>query len=181
MLNQFAHFRRTLLNREGLWDIRRFRDLWTIAGNGVGGGSLVYANVTVSPDNEVLDSWPGFYGGPNSSNLKTEFDQARAFIGVNKIVTKQAGLGTWNTQSGSYQPANRDFLLDRTRVFEDACAAVQSSSPSLKLNFEYADLSITELPGNALTPPPGPGPTPNYCERQGRCVLGCLPGARHTL
>src|SRR5436190_16377446 len=38
---------------------------------------------------------------------------------------------------------------------------------------------------NDLTPEPGPfdpaGQPKNYCERQGRCIIGCLPGARHTL
>ena len=29
----------------------------TIAGSGVGGGSLVYTNVTEEPDESVLDSW----------------------------------------------------------------------------------------------------------------------------
>lgn len=28
---------------------------------------------------------------------------------------------------------------------------------------------------------PRPGARPKYCERQGRCILGCLPGARHPL
>ena len=38
---------------------------------------------------------------------------------------------------------------------------------------------------NDINPEPGPfdpaGAPKNYCERQGRCIIGCLPGARHTL
>src|SRR3989442_10293774 len=38
---------------------------------------------------------------------------------------------------------------------------------------------------NDITPEPTPfdpkGAPANYCERQGRCIVGCLPGARHTL
>lgn len=38
---------------------------------------------------------------------------------------------------------------------------------------------------NDVNPEPGPfdpaGAPKNYCERQGRCIIGCLPGARHTL
>src|SRR3989442_6541481 len=38
---------------------------------------------------------------------------------------------------------------------------------------------------NDITPEPTPfdpkGAPKNYCERQGRCNVGCLPGARHTL
>src|SRR6266480_1926931 len=38
---------------------------------------------------------------------------------------------------------------------------------------------------NDINPEPTPfdpaGQPKNYCERQGRCIVGCLPGARHTL
>src|SRR5207249_1545444 len=38
------------------------------------------------------------------------------------------------------------------------------------------------VPGNHPPDPSGAFPkSVNYCERQGRCTLGCLPGARHTL
>ena len=39
------------------------------------------------------------------------------------------------------------------------------------------DSAINDLPAEG-TPL---GQPYNYCERQGRCILGCLPGARHTL
>src|SRR5262245_9029165 len=46
------------------------------------------------------------------------------------------------------------------------------------------DLSLTEYSdgNNATTDPAGGSDTVHtFCERQGRCMLGCLPAARHTL
>ena len=78
-------------------------------------------------------------------------------------------------------------LIDRARVFQTAIS-------SLTPNYGTVDLSINEL-DFALPPvrlskgeqeaaqrqkalrPPGT----NYCERHGRCNIGCLPGAGQTL
>jgi len=47
-------------------------------------------------------------------------------------------------------------------------------------DFGTVDSAINDLPpGNE--PYDGKGKPTNYCERQGRCNVGCLPGARHTL
>ena len=42
------------------------------------------------------------------------------------------------------------------------------------------DSSINDLPIGSDPYHPN-GAAKNYCERQGRCNVGCLPGARHTL
>jgi cholesterol oxidase len=47
------------LNPEGLLDIRRYRDVWTVGAAGVGGGSLAYANVLLRAPAEIFqDGWP---------------------------------------------------------------------------------------------------------------------------
>lgn len=87
-------------------------------------------------------------------------------------------------------PINR-LWLDRARVF-------QTAMHQLTPDHGAVDLAINDLtpenspsdkgqpPTNYPVPEPQPGqanpPQPkNYCERQGRCNVGCLPGARHTL
>jgi choline dehydrogenase-like flavoprotein len=87
-------------------------------------------------------------------------------------------------------PINR-LWIDRARVF-------QTAMHQLTPDYGAVDLSINDLtPENApsgagkppvnypIPEPPGGGAKPpqpkNYCERQGRCNVGCLPGARHTL
>ena len=43
------------MDRRGLYDYRISSKVHTIAGSGVGGGSLVYTNVTEEPDESVID------------------------------------------------------------------------------------------------------------------------------
>jgi cholesterol oxidase len=58
-------------------------------------------------------------------------------------------------------------------VFQTAVSQITADYGSL-------DSAINDLPAEPLPFNPGGSPT-NYCERQGRCVLGCLPDARQTL
>src|SRR3954453_19530547 len=47
------------LNPEGLFDVRMMRDVSVITAAGVGGGSLVYANVQLRAPADVFDrDWP---------------------------------------------------------------------------------------------------------------------------
>jgi choline dehydrogenase-like flavoprotein len=78
--------------------------------------------------------------------------------------------------------------LDRARVF-------QTASKDLTTDYGAVDLAINDLTpedsmlgvdSNGVPNDNLPHDFPleksvNYCERQGRCNVGCLPGARHTL
>src|SRR5262249_796383 len=69
------------------------------------------------------------------------------------------------------------LLLDRSRALRDAAAAV-SKQFSIQMPWTPLDLSITEYVHGADAEADG---IHTFCERQGRCILGCLPQARHTL
>lgn len=45
-------------NKNGLYDFRTMQNINIISGSGVGGGSLVYFNVTERPNQEVYRDWP---------------------------------------------------------------------------------------------------------------------------
>ncbi len=45
----------------GLFDIRLMSGVGVVAAAGVGGGSLVYANIHIRPDAQVFDGWPAPY------------------------------------------------------------------------------------------------------------------------
>jgi choline dehydrogenase-like flavoprotein len=88
-------------------------------------------------------------------------------------------------------PINR-LWLDRARVFQTAMHQLTPDHGAVDLAIndltpENTPTGKGELPTNYPIPEPRPGdPNPpaepkNYCERQGRCNVGCLPGARHTL
>ncbi len=192
-----------LINKTGLYDYRQIAgNMHVLAASGVGGGSLIYSNVTLEPPGSVYKDWPTERNPPS---LNKYFDKARNFIGVNKITTV-SGLGPKNSK------------LDKSRVFQEAARNVSQKRATVT-NFDPSDpdfgfavpLSITDVPAGIFDnivseiqsniPPLIPADlTPqsimqavpelgkytdkvqqNVCQRQGRCVLGCLPGARHTL
>jgi len=212
-----------IADRNGVYDYRALGNVHIIAASGVGGGSLVYANATEKPDDVIFDKWKTELGlDIDSIVLKSYFNAARAFIGVNSITTT-APLGT--------------FKLPRTQVFQDAAKKLKErwgdiitneqreKDPNKPNVVEYdfdADLSIADIPQkkdiDSLFHTVGQRNTPdgkiipatyqtvlediqkdsgkqiqiaeflrkysveaNVCERQGRCVVGCIPGARHTL
>lgn len=213
-------------NEDGLYDLVTFgkRGLFGLAMNdgvsimrasGVGGGSLVYSNVTIGPPDFVLEDprWPMtekwskperdeyFQLARDAIGLSVMFglqkrDAARdpdvpappppkpANTGLSNIVTRSAGLNPeWRnppTHSGLKQlgPAKypdaqaerrqEDVWVDRARIF-------QLQMSKLTSDYGTVDSSINDKPIGA------DGHPKNYCERQGRCNVGCLPGARHTL
>jgi choline dehydrogenase-like flavoprotein len=227
----FSRCRRYPKNPDGLYDLTNFgrkgllglglsqNDGVTILrASGVGGGSLVYANVTIQPPDLIFDDerWPLTWDPPTRNSY---YDLARDAIGfgvlfalhkravardpslastptppavntgLSNIATRSARLDPrWkvepdpNNQRGVKRidpahstPTDNDNTLwiDRARVF-------QTQMGSLTGDYGTVDSSI-----NDINPEPGPfdpvGQPKNYCERQGRCIIGCLPGARHTL
>lgn len=75
--------------------------------------------------------------------------------------------------NGVPQDPDHVLWLDRARVF-------QSAMRDLTSDFGAVDLAINDL-ASEPNPFQTNGKPKNYCERQGRCNIGCLPGARHTL
>jgi cholesterol oxidase len=74
--------------------------------------------------------------------------------------------------------ANKGYLLlDRSRALRDAATAV-SKQLGIQMPWSALNLSITEYVHGAGAEADG---VHTFCERQGRCMLGCLPQARLTL
>jgi cholesterol oxidase len=161
---------RILGHHEGLYQYSRFDKVDVLTASGVGGGSLIYSNATLQPEAEVLARIGLKLGDPE---YQAALKWMRDFRGVlNKVVTKIP-------LPASRDPENlgdEDFLLlDRSRALRDAAAKVDASAPWRALDLAIADYHEA-----------GDGNTDvknrhTFCERQGRCVFGCLPGARHTL
>jgi hypothetical protein len=78
-------------NRLGLLDYRISTKVHTLTASGVGGGSLIYTNVTEEPLENVIDAWDSNLNiGITYANLAPFFQMARGFLGVNKIVTNSS-------------------------------------------------------------------------------------------
>lgn len=202
-----------VVDRRALYDFRISSKVHTLAASGVGGGSLVYTNVTEKPDDSVIDRWDTQLNlGINHNTLSDHFEMAKGFIGVNKIPTTTA---------------NGAVKLPKTKCFQDAAEKIRQESPGIvknEITFDPAnpnqgpfvedlyavDLSISDIPyrkdektifkkgGDLYTTVLSAIDTnaqvqqdvaiflkkyfteTNVCERQGRCAIGCIPGARHT-
>jgi hypothetical protein len=160
---------------QGVYDFKQLRNVNIIAGSGVGGGSLVYFNITERAERIVYQDWPTEHDG-NNTPLDMFYPFAEKFIGVNSIATT-SGLGG--------QP------LLKTDVFQNAAKQI-SSNKIMNLHDMNAKLSITDISTDVFNTAGGRPDQQdvekytsvvekNICERQGRCGLGCIPDARHTL
>lgn len=176
--------------------------------SGVGGGSLVYSNITVRPPETLFQDprWPGVWS-TNKAERDRLYALARNAIGysvqyaleaskpnadpavlrstqvntgLSKIVTRSARLKpSWNQNFQIIVPTNSPpvdphpaELIDRARVFQVAASQMGADS------WGAVDLAINDIAPDGM---PEKLRGRNYCERQGRCNVGCLPGARHTL
>lgn len=169
------------LSKMGLYDYKVLGNVHVLASSAVGGGSMIYSNVTLEPHKSIYKDWP-----TQSAVKKLEdyFDIARQFIGVNKIPTT-AGLST--------------NLLEKSKALKEAGQALIDGGNTDIINtkveggktvLDFAvDLSITDVPAGLFN---GPNPPSNdelmrllskqnnVCQRQGRCNIGCIPASRHT-
>lgn len=192
---------RTINRVKGVYDYRSMKNVSVLSASGVGGGSLIYFNLTTRPDPSAYGDWAiqtdndrpldkkysyrEVYGDaaakerfdePSSADSETldYFDVAKNFIGVNKITTT-AALGR--------------FKLGKTKVFQDAAAKVDLSSADLMNRGHLdAELSITDVSAGtfgAHVPSKAESirlsAQTNICQREGRCGLGCISEARHTM
>jgi hypothetical protein len=181
LFNVFGNSR-PINNIKGVYDYTAMKNVHVITASGVGGGSLVYTNVTEEPEECVYKDWPTQNDGkipliPSSKDTHETkyFDMANKFIGVNSITTT-AGIGR--------------FKLPRAKVFQKAAKSSKVNKNLMNTNSLDAKLSITDIPQELFDKDHGHPTTEeidkfskeaNVCQRQGRCVLGCIPGARHTL
>ncbi len=203
----------TAFGKKGFLGIRAESDgVMILHASGVGGGSLVYSNITIQPPDVVFDDprWPGWTR--EKQIRETYFNLARQAIGFGVVYAREAqanptpdpglkaygGLHNIATRSARLAPHFEEvddagtgqkvrrlstahpttdprnaLWIDRARVFQTAAA-------ELGLDHGNVDSSINDLPLGSEPFDPGNAPA-NYCERQGRCNVGCLPGARHTL
>ncbi|MFI5096681.1 MAG: GMC oxidoreductase [Candidatus Acidiferrales bacterium] len=80
------HIRRLIERGEeshGIFDVRNFQHMDAVVGAGLGGGSLIYANVFMIPPDEVFDErWPG---SCKKSNLLPYYAVAKEVLGSRPI------------------------------------------------------------------------------------------------
>lgn len=244
-IDTITRCRRRKGNEDGLYDLQRLgtTGLWSLIrpandgvsilrACGVGGGSLVYSNITIHPPELIFtdERWRAVTWSPRDRD--EYFELAREAIGrgvlfalhnrdkkppqaapvntgLSNIVSRTAGLDPhWIVEADALNPtrgrkridvdrparsrqgqlppgdAGRDpgnlLWLDRARVFQSAVQQLVQQGVADEVG--AVDLAINDYdPADPSNQYDKDGNAKNYCERQGRCNVGCLPGARHTL
>ncbi|MGN6187895.1 MAG: GMC oxidoreductase [Conexibacter sp.] len=207
--NEDGLYELTMFGKRGLFGaLRRNDGVSILRASGVGGGSLVYANVTIQPPDVVLDD-PRWALEWRKEERESDYALARDAIGkgvlwaldqrdpevpteekagpvntgLSRIATRTAGIDPRFARGADggkridpAQSAWNALWIDRARVFQTAIAATRLTDQYGTCESSINDVDVPGNPHlNALHEPQ------NYCERQGRCIIGCLPGARHTL
>lgn len=253
-VNIFTRIFKRFRNEDGLFDLTRFGTrgflglfggksdgVTVIRASGVGGGSLVYSNITIAPPDFIFDDKRWVTSWDKATRQKY-YDLARHAIGysvvsmlgarrakripllgdltdlskeekeaivdtmvntgLSNIVTRTARLDpNFKPPAANDMPGLKQISIDESdldknppekqnRLWLDRARVFQTAVHGLTRDYGAVDLSINDLtPENAPLGPTLPPPNypvdgskaKNYCERQSRCNVGCLPGARHTL
>jgi cholesterol oxidase len=174
--------------RVPLYRYSRFEDVDVVSAIGVGGGSLIYSNVSLEPYFDgtkypIVDGWP-------MTLDKAAFDGAKRWMRDQRspggpgagaaaaiVTTVPVDKSLHGDPLKDLSAKGLEYLyLPRSNAFRRACQKV-TGSWTVNKQWEPLDLQVFEhdvTPQSVLA-------GQRTCERQGRCFLGCLPGARHTL
>jgi cholesterol oxidase len=148
----------------GMYGIQRIdavRDTMIVAGAGVGGGSLVYANTLYEP-------LPAFYNDPQwshitdwKSELSPYYDQAKRMLGVVENPVRTPADDVMEKVAGEMGVAE---------TFHPTPVGVFFGGPG-------------QAPGEEVADPffGGAGPTRRTCLNCGECMSGCRHNAKNTL
>lgn len=146
-----------LLGFRGLFQLRPFRHVQVLAGAGVGGGSLTYANTLPIPRSGFFESPAWAHLAPWEEQLMPHYQTARRMLGA----------------------APTDFLTPADEILE--AVARDRGTPEA---FEKPHVAVyTGEPGRTVPDPyfEGAGPPRTGCIRCGACMTGCRYGAKNTL
>ncbi|MFE4535030.1 GMC oxidoreductase [Streptomyces scopuliridis] len=155
----------------GLYGIQRVHllgNVMVLAGAGVGGGSLNYANTLYVPPAAFFDDpqWAAITDW--RQELKPYYDQARRMLGVR--------LNPTMTPSDVHLKAAAE-AMGVGESFHPAPVGVFFGDG------QDADGTARARPGEAVDDPyfGGAGPSRNACRECGECMTGCRHGAKNTL
>jgi cholesterol oxidase len=155
----------------GLFDVWSFAGLEGVVSSGLGGGSLIYANVLLRKDEKWFVHEAPLPGGGyetwplSRADLDPHYDRVERVLGATTYPYADSTTKT---------------------------AAVRRSAETLGLDWQLPPLAVTFASGPDQPPVPGaPIPTPSYgnlhgrprsaCRLCGECDIGCNDGAKNTL
>jgi cholesterol oxidase len=159
------HLRRLVdrgVESHGIFDVRNYRHMDVVVGAGLGGGSLIYANVFMIPPDEIFDArWPD---SCKKKNLLPYYAVAKEVLGSRPI------------------PVNDDprRQIIRQRLFEEVAKKNGRNSELVDINVFFGNdfhkpLAIGEQQRNRY------GALQTSCVYCAECDIGCNYHAKNTL
>lgn len=158
----FQQFTQSLWSEtnEGLFDLRLSRDMDVVQASGVGGGSLIYANVHIRADENLFAAggWPRDITG--RAQLDPYYDRVADMLSIN--------------------PVNK--IVPRAQVMEEIARRLGRAQDVVKLNLAVHFAPDPSQEGTIIDDPfHRGGPPQGTCIHCGRCVIGCHLHAKNTL
>lgn len=142
-------------NPLGLFNFIFQKDLSALVGNGLGGTSLINANVVIEPELEIFQTnrWPKqVYKEMANGNFKDYFDRVKYVLQAESV------------------PSTASF---------PKMSALEKASKDVGLNFFRPSLAVNQTKYNQT--PNHMNVEQNLCNGCGNCVTGCNVGAKNTL
>lgn len=153
----------------GMYDIRNYSNMDTVVCAGLGGGSLIYANVFLEPPEQVFASgWPA---GIDREFLQPYYDIARSVLGARPVPS-------WEND-----PRRR---IARTELFQDFAREQGRESRLADIcvffgnDYNYKDPRSMPLP-IGLQEKNRYGATQTSCTYCGECDVGCNTHSKNTV
>lgn len=147
-----------LLKCFGIQSISILKNLLVLHGVGVGGGSLVYANTLLRPEDDVLKQLPWPKSFDMGERLVEHYEIAEKMLGVNENI----------------------FIEDNEKEILKL-----SKELNCEHTFEPTNVGVLmrEQLGASISDPyfDGDGPERTTCTKCGGCMIGCRVGAKNTL
>jgi cholesterol oxidase len=157
--------------RESGWlDLRIYPNMSIAQGAAVGGGSLIYASISVeAPDKVFTKGWPKEI---TKSELQTHYDTVASFMNVQKMPDHQRNPRTVLMEEGATKigQGSRFKMLDMAVSFDEEYKLDIEQDPNSEENFKRSKKFI-----NAQ------GQEQGTCVHTGFCDIGCPVYAKNTL
>jgi len=154
-------------HRQNGWlDLRILDDMWVAQGAGVGGGSLIYANVSIDARPEMLDAgWPDPI---NARELAPYYETVAQMLRPEVLPDNQLTPRFKLVQ----EAAQKTGAADRFRKLDLAVSFDPDGRfPDTRPTSEEAQKTFTNAQGRKQ----------GYCVHAGNCDIGCKAQAKNTL
>lgn len=167
-----ANFWDPSAGRHGLFNVWSFRNIEALVASGLGGGSLIYANVLLRKDEKWFtqpvpgggyETWPLGY-----SDLETHYSEVEKMLGAQRFPFASPGYSDTH----------------KTRAMQQAAAGLGLDWTPANLAVSFANPGRAPAPGELLYDTPYPnifGRPRLTCRMCGECDVGCNEGSKNTL